>query len=98
MSKETGNSDESNVSGGGRFKEELKAILKDKGVTQKDLAIMLECSEPTVSRIINGQPDSSKEKLRNILNAVGEEDRLEELLALRSPESSLQTEPRGDGP
>lgn len=50
------------------MKERIKDILKEKGLTQKDLALKLNVKQETVSRQISGNP--TLKTIREIANAL----------------------------
>ena len=49
----------------------IKEILKEKGLTQKDLAQKLDVTEMAVSKVINGSPNVST--LERVADALGVE-------------------------
>ena len=49
----------------------IKEILKEKGLSQKDLAQMLDVTDMAVSKVINGSPNVST--LERVADALGVE-------------------------
>lgn len=53
------------------FSEMLKHMLRETGMTQKQLANKLNISEDNVSRYISGQRQPRAERFRKIIDALG---------------------------
>ena len=53
------------------FAENLKRYLKDKGLTQLDLAVYMECSSSTVSDWCNGKKYPRVDKMQRMADYLG---------------------------
>jgi transcriptional regulator with XRE-family HTH domain len=69
----------------------IKELLKEKGMTSKDLAEKLEVTPATVSNINNGNHFPKPELLKKIAEVLDVDIR--ELFAPTKPETSTNTEP-----
>lgn len=55
---------------GKEFGDRLQGLLRDQGVTQKDLAIRIGTTEATISRYISGDREPKADVLANIATAL----------------------------
>ena len=55
---------------GKEFGDRLQGLLRDQGVTQKDLAIRIGTTEATISRYISGDREPKADMLANIATAL----------------------------
>lgn len=54
-----------------QFGEGLRRLMADEDMQQKDLAILLERSEPWVSKVLNGKSNLTLQKMAEIAHALG---------------------------
>lgn len=55
---------------GKEFGDRLQGLLRDQGVTQKDLAIRIGTTEATISRYVSGDREPKADVLANIATAL----------------------------
>jgi len=55
---------------GKEFGERLQGLLRDQGVTQKELAIRIGSTEATISRYVSGDREPKADALANIATAL----------------------------
>lgn len=51
----------------------LRTLLDDAGITQRQLAVALDTSESTVSRIVAGRQSATAEQVSAIAKVIGED-------------------------
>lgn len=53
------------------FGDFLKRVMKEKGLNQRRLALLIECSDANVSKLISGSRNPTLSMVEMILDAIG---------------------------